>query len=296
LLFYLAGHLTMIDPDGMNEKKVSEDRGKFHPGDAKLSPDGKNLAVLIQNDADNQNRTRNLYVRELAEKEPGTDLGFACQMFSWSPDGTKIATSDFEDAPPDKSLVAVHYLVDLKTKEKTAIKLPDNHIITDWSRDGKYFLTTATTVNDGKPSLRLHLMNQDGTEHKVLTDAKEFSAQGLLSPDGARVLFLSIQLPKEKQDQPRRELNVLEIATGKKTLVADQPLNGDIQGFCWSPDGKRIVFTWREIHEGKPEDIINKETESSVVVCDPDGKNPKTIASEKGQGQWIITIGHIDWR
>src|SRR5580698_9739114 len=55
LLFYNAGYLTTIDPDGKNETKVSEDRGKFHPGNAKLSPDGKKLAVLIQNDADNLN-------------------------------------------------------------------------------------------------------------------------------------------------------------------------------------------------------------------------------------------------
>jgi RNA polymerase sigma factor (sigma-70 family) len=48
LLFYRAGYLTMIDPDGKNEKKVSHDSDKFHPGDAKLSPDGKKLAVLIQ--------------------------------------------------------------------------------------------------------------------------------------------------------------------------------------------------------------------------------------------------------
>jgi hypothetical protein len=29
------------------------------------------------------------------------------------------------------------------------------------------------------------------------------------------------------------------------------------------------------------------------VVSDPDGK---TIATEKGTGQWLITIGSIDWR
>ncbi len=295
LLFWRAGCLTMIDPDGQNEKKVSEDRGKFHPGNSKLSPDGKKLAVLIPNDVENLNLPRNLYVRELTEKEPGTDLGFTCQMFAWSPDGTKIATSDFVDGP-GKQLAATHYLVDVKTKEKTSIKLPDNHIITDWSGDGKYFLTTSTGLNDDKPSLRIHLMNLDGTEHKVLTDAKELAGNGQLSPEGTRVLYFIVQPPKEKQVQARHELNVLEIATGKKTVVADQPLNGDIQGYCWSPDGKQIAYTWREIHEGKPEDLAGKETESHLVVCNPDGKNQKTIASEKGQGPWIITIGAVDWR
>jgi Tol biopolymer transport system component len=91
-------------------------------------------------------------------------------------------------------------------------------------------------------------------------------------------------------------LHVLDIATGKIIVVADLPLNGELQGYCWSPNGKQIAYTWREKHDGKPEDLINKETESHLVVCDPDGKNHKTIASEKGRGQWTITIGHVDWR
>ena len=69
-----------------------------------------------------------------------------------------------------------------------------------------------------------------------------------------------------------------------------------MQAYCWSPDGKQIAYSWRELHEGKPEDVQNKETESFLVVCDPDGKNAKTIATEKGMGQGAITIGLIDWR
>lgn len=37
-----------------------------------------------------------------------------------------------------------------------------------------------------------------------------------------------------------------------------------------------------------------RETESHLVVCDPDGKNQKTIASEKAQSQWQITLAGID--
>lgn len=85
LLFYRAGHLTLIDPDGKNEKAVSQDRGKFHPGDAKLSPDGKQLAILIQEvSKPGEPPVRRLHVRALEEKEPGTDLGVSCQLFAWS--------------------------------------------------------------------------------------------------------------------------------------------------------------------------------------------------------------------
>ena len=59
-------------------------------------------------------------------------------------------------------------------------------------------------------------------------------------------------------------------------------MNADIQVYCWSSDGKLIAYVWREIHAGDPEDDRDKETESHFVVCDSDGKNQKTIMTEKG--------------
>ena len=43
-------------------------------------------------------------------------------------------------------------------------------------------------------------------------------------------------------------------------------------------------------------DVIDRETESHLVISDPDGKNAKTILTEKGQGQWHITLAGVDWR
>jgi len=300
ILVYRAGHLTMLDPDGKNEQKVTDNRGTLFTSDGKLSPDGKAMAYLIQVEMGidiptNRDPRRKLYVRKLDEKEPGTDLDVECQCYAWAPEGDRIAVTDIV-VDPDKKLVCVHHLVDVKTKKKTLIKLPDHHVITDWSRDGKYFLTTSMKVDDGKPVAHLYLMKMDGTEFKTLTDGKQVAIMGKLSPDGTRVLYHVLVPPKENQPQRCRELAVLDIATGKSSPVADLPLNGEIQSYCWSPDGKHIAFTWRQVHEGKPEDVTMKETESFLVVSDPDGKNQKTIASEKAQGQWIISIGQVDWR
>jgi Tol biopolymer transport system component len=110
------------------------------------------------------------------------------------------------------------------------------------------------------------------------------------------VLFGSVQAPPEEGVLPRVELIMLDIASGKTIRVGELPMNGDVGSFCWSQDGKQIAYTWRERHDGKPDEVSRKETESHLVICDPDGKNPKTIASEKGAGQWDITIGHVDWR
>ena len=141
------------------------------------------------------------------------------------------------------------------------------------------------------PHAGVFLTNRDGTECKALTEkrvpAGSYGLMGRLSPDGKRLLFKIVTPPKEKGKLAKQELAVLDTATGKVTPVADVPINGEVWSYCWSPDGKQIAFAWSEVLEGKPEDLLDKEIESQVVVCEPDGKNAKSIVSEKGR---LITI------
>ena len=305
LLFTRDGRLTLIDPDGKNETKLDEADGKRHPAHVGLlSPDGTAVAILVLGTLPPDDGTpgakrapMSLHVRKLDEKEPGTDLGVQCQTFVWSPDGTEVACTEFEDGggkPPETT----HFVVNVKTKAKTALKLSSGHFISDWSRDGKFFLTTSFAGTLDNRLYRMHLMNRDGTEHKSLTDKTQNALMGRLSPDGTRVLYSTwTNAPKDKPASRKLDLSVLDIATGKTNKVEDVPLNAELQqGYCWSPDGKKIAYTWREVHEGKPEDVMNKETESHLIVCDPDGKNAKTIASEKGKGPGQITLAGVDWR
>jgi RNA polymerase sigma factor (sigma-70 family) len=297
LLFIRGAELTVVDPDGANEKALPTGSDKFQPDDAKLSPDGSMLAVIgIDQDIRTKKTAHPLYVRKTGDKDAVAELGVECREFVWSADGTRLACTDLEggaDSPPD----ATHFVIDVKTKEKTAVKLPSNHIITDWSRDGKHFLTTSVEITEKRITARLHLMNRDGTEHKVLTDKSQIAARGKLSPDGKRVLYIEQRLPpKDKPGRDKSVLTVLDIASGKPTAVGDVPLNANVENYCWGPDGKRIAYVWRELHEGKPEEVNDKETVTTVVVCDPDGKNPKTVATATGKGQWWNTISGLDWR
>ncbi|MBX9581638.1 MAG: sigma-70 family RNA polymerase sigma factor [Gemmataceae bacterium] len=313
ILVYASGHLTLLDPDGKNPKQVSENRQGLMPGThTLLSPDGTGYATLIQVDKPGETPAgesprRKLYVRKFDEPEPGRDFGVHCQTFCWSPDGTRLAVSEFPDAG-DKLPDAAHHLVDAKTGAKTALKLPANHIALAWAAGDK-LLTTSIAGTPQAPVAKLHLMNLDGTEHKAVTDGKNPSIMGLPSPDGKRVLAMQFEVKEETPAErkarddagkapprPASSLVVIDIATGKATPVEGVPLNTTDVTFCWSPDGKRIAYVWREKHEGDPKDLIDKETESHLVVCDPDGKNAKTILTEKGHGQWVITLGAPDWR
>ena len=82
-------------------------------------------------------------------------------------------------------------------------------------------------------------INADGSgKPQFVSPEKEIAFGGRLSPDGQRVLYLGCPEPP-KGEQPKPRLTVLDLETKKRTLV-DEPGSTTMNGYCWSPDGKRI--------------------------------------------------------
>jgi RNA polymerase sigma factor (sigma-70 family) len=296
--------LALIDPEGKNDPTIIDDTDLLLLPDVRISPDGKKLAALVQTPhVPGDGLILKLCVRGLGKKEPWSDLGVECQSFAWSPDSTELVCSNSphmfsQEQSPD----ATHFVVNVTTRQKTELKLSADHVISDWSRDGKFFLTTSVTARVGglanQKVVRVHLMNRDGTEHETITDGTQPAMFGRLSPDGKQVLYSIITLPAGAPEEDRlqilgEELAILDVASGKVGRVQE---SGDIYSYCWSPDGKRIAYTWREAHKGKFVDLLDKDTECCLVVCDPNGKNRKTLAKEKGRGPTPVPIGVGDWR
>lgn len=315
LLYWRDGKQVLSDPDGKNTKEFAL-KERFLPG-GQLSPDGKTIAYrhprrltpkLSDFLAKSEPLKLHLHVRALDDTGNGTDLGVECESFVWSPDGTEIACSSLDDRP-GRQPQATSLVVRVASKERTELKFPSGHVITDWAPDGRFVTMHLTGTDPSDVKSRLYLMNRDGSEHKALAPDTN-ATMGHMSPDGTRVLCVLLKLAKEtpaekkkreeageRPREPIRELAVLDVATGKFAKVQDVPLNADVQeGYCWSPDGKQIAYTWREKHEDKSENGDNKETESHLVVCDPDGTNAKTVLSAKGKSQWQITLAGVDWR
>ena len=209
LLVMRNGYLTLLDPDGKNERRVSTNPDLYHTSRARLFPDGKMLAIPILDPLPPDDgipgaklRTATLHVRGLDEKEPGTNLGVACMACAWSPDGTEVVCSQVLHSSNQIS-DATNVLINVKTKDKTTLKIPAGHVITDWSRDGKIFVTTRIEKKGDRPSASVHLMNRDTNDSKIVSGKDDMGLFGMLSPDGNRVLY-QVMAPKEETPARRR--------------------------------------------------------------------------------------------
>jgi Tol biopolymer transport system component len=307
-LLFMLNHqqFVTIDPDGKNGTKLGEKIWPNITSEARLSPDGKKYAVMIrsgQAEADDSYKRRNIVVRGIEPGVKETDLGTYGSLTSWhgrcadvvvwSPDGTELAVNDCYEAE-GKEVGAAHFLLNVATKAKTPIKLSPDHLITDWSADGKHFLTTSIDAKGEECVWGIHLMNRDGTEHKCVSGAAQSYAFGRLSPDGKRVLFLVAPRPRKIVNDPWRVLMVMDIETGNTSVVAGIPEDSRVWGHCWSPDGTRVAFVWAEHCFASNGD--DRDIESRLVVCDLDGKNATIVASEKGRLFGAVPITGLDWR
>jgi TolB protein len=87
--------------------------------------------------------------------------------------------------------------------------------------------------------------NIDGTAKKKLVGG----GAPMLSPDGARIAFDSTARSAYENaargaDDPKRQITVLDIASGKITILKDIPSDQCLDP-VWSPDGKWIAFQSR---------------------------------------------------
>lgn len=312
LLLAREGKMFVLTPEGKEESQISP------PGEAKsstggrLSPDGTRVAFLVNTELSRPLNKMNdpwsfqVIIQKLHEDKPAKTIDASSHdipIVCWSPDGKKLAVSKMIAREPDVAFENLSF--DVETGHSEAIPLPDQTRVLDWSRDGKTFLVQECDVT--KKKSRLGLAAPNDKEVKTLCDLRDhpwFRANGKFSPDGKRVLFLDAD-PEDKDAFKWGTSNkpyLLDVATKKRELLQEFPENARSMGISWSPDGKRIAYTWVQLHpDVLKKDRINAndeliETEAFLIVCDADGKNAKTIASKKEAHAGGLIFGSIDWR
>jgi hypothetical protein len=56
----------------------------------------------------------------------------------------------------------------------------------------------------------------------------------------------------------------MDLATRKSQPLADFPLNGQAVAVAWAPSGKRVAYTWKQVHR----ELLKKESLSGQDVSD----------------------------
>jgi Tol biopolymer transport system component len=277
-------------------------------GDPALSPTGKQAAFAANENPptdENGNRLRHLYYRDVDGKKPGVKIELNPASFAWEPDGKALIVTEFMPAKDPNDAGFVVWRVDVVKEEKSKLELPKLFQVYAVSPDGKEFIGAFYDLKD--KTIHLALISRDGKDVKKLCEVHSEGPDPRVSPDGTKILFRDKD-PDEKpgKDLPKLfRLYVYDIKAKTGTKLQEVPLDAFIIGYCWSPDGKRLAYTWKQVKPGVPLTLntdnmndpkVNTETESHLIICDATGKNPKTVMSVKAQAAPTITLGGVDWR
>lgn len=310
LLICKEGKIAFLTPEGKQIGELSGNPDNTYVYAPAISPDGKQVAFIANGrrpiDKDGT-YLRHVFIRNLEGKADGIKLEVKAQNIMWTPDGKLVAVeaASFRDVRDRKFTT---WLVNVATKEKSRLELPESTQVLAATPDGKSFI--ALTLDSAEKKLYLTKVSQDGKTAEKLTGINLLNAsfaKPKLSPDGSRVLYLDTdneeKLEKEMLRLPR--LFTYDLKTRKSERVADVPLNALIQSFVWSPDSRKIAYSWKRLEPGVPlaanlNDLNNPklktETESHLTVAAASGKDARTVFSAKAPTSVSVIISDLDWR
>lgn len=196
--------------------------GLFKP----IGPDGVRAPSVGEVRAPDFNYWRNgsaqALVQGYVQAGAGGRLTVGCYLYDVAL-GTQLTRSGFEVGPSDW--------------RRAAHKCADA-IYTRLSGEGPYFDSRVVYVSETGPKnkriKRLAIMDQDGANHRFLTNGQSIVLTPRLSPDDRRIAYMSYQ-----GDKPA--LYVYDLANGTQRLLVTNVSMAFAPRF--SPDGRWILFT-----------------------------------------------------
>jgi RNA polymerase sigma factor (sigma-70 family) len=315
ILIWTQGKAALLKPDGT---VVRSWEGEQVPNvyEARLSPDGKRIAVLRTYETRTQKKNvdvgggaslagsfgrtlHKLMICDVADKLSGPDVevpGDSVYTVHWTGDGTKLYVGSHDDDPSYAQANNLrHWIFDATTLKATEFRLPEGHHLIDVSNDGKLYLTKGPTpiVMVCRP---IWVVPADGSKPIRMTDTTEGEFGARFSPDGKQILVCgaglcaagsrpdgSVGPGRVVASKCEKWFDLMTIADGKRTNVLICKEKEYVWKCCWSPDGKRIAYL--------PRQHSFPEVHDALTISDPDGSGAKVLIKiDHASG------AHIDWR
>lgn len=170
----------------------------------------------------------------------------------WTQSGAQALVQGFVQLNGDGSLTVACYLFDVLAKteltrngfivqpsqwRQAAHKCSDM-VYTRLTGEGPYFNSRVVYVSETGPKTnrtkRLAIMDQDGANHRFITNGQTIVLTPRFAPDRQTLVYMSYT-----DNRPR--VYVYDVGSGKQRLVVDQPNMTFAPRF--SPDGRFIVFS-----------------------------------------------------
>ncbi len=242
-LVYNSGGLIYRIPVGGGEPVVI-DTGPNHKNnnDHGLSPDGSQLIISDQSEADNLSR---IYLLPLAGSTvPRLVMSHAdarSYWHGWSPDGKTIAYVFVRSATNDYDI----YAQDLAGgPERPLIKGLGVDDGPEYTPDGRFLYFNSTRTG----AMQIWRAHADGTDPEQVTrDASYRDWFPHISPDGKWIAFVSFGLDVDLGDHPPNRNVMLKImptdgSAPPRVLTRLFGGQGTMNVPSWSPDSKSIAF------------------------------------------------------
>ncbi|SMF66694.1 Tol-Pal system beta propeller repeat protein TolB [Allosphingosinicella indica] len=227
---------------------------------------------------------------------------------AWGGSGAQALVQGFVQANGDGTLTVGCYLYDIYSRtelarqgfvvrpalwRRAAHKCADT-VYTRLTGEGPYFDSRVVYVAEsgpkGKRTKRIAIMDQDGANHRFLTNGQQTVLTPRFSPDNRTLVYMSYV-----NEQPR--LYVYDIESGRQRQLVSQPNMTFAPHF--SPDGNWIVFSMAaggntDIYKvrtsgGAPQRLTNTPGIDTGGSFSPDGSRI-VFESDRGGSQQLYVM------
>ena len=221
----------------------------------RLSPDGSRIAFseFKPHGPPGSGGTSELFLADIQNPQP-VKLIENASMRTWSPDGRRLL---YHVNDGSEGWYGSSWLLELATKEKQKLPIPETEQVEDWTSNGDWLVTISGRHSKEKNGYQLYMMHPDATGERRITQGRSANLYPRFSPDGKQIAYHHFTLTE------KGSLWVVDVDGSNARQILGEHENAVIGGLCWSPDNRSLAMKVTEnINERD-----NRKTRLEIVAA-----------------------------